>query len=370
MIPTLALNVDRHLLSAALPLLRDGAVGGVEWSFDAVYALPELPPWFAELLTAYAGAGRLVGHGIFFSVCAGEWRPQQQEYLDRLRQLASAYPFDHVTEHFGFMTGRDFHRGAPLAPPLNAASLRVGRDRLARLHDAAACRVGLENLALAYSAEDVYRQADFLDRLLGPTDGLLILDLHNLYCQAHNFGLELTRLVDAYPLHRVREIHLSGGSWEVQHNAPGGRVRRDTHDDRVPDAVYALLAYAIPRCPRLKYVVLEQLSPALRTEEAIMGYREDFKRLSTMLPFLPEGADQDTTSIPYASSSTQLGLPHIESELAAQQEELSCILEDSESLSQVTESLANSRLAASAWQIETWSPHMLETAWKIARKWK
>ena len=159
---------------------------------------------------------------VYYSVCNAAWTQVQADWLGQLSDWHRRYPLDHVTEHFGFMTGQDFHRGAPLSPPLSEATLRVGRDRLKRLQNACDRPVGLENLALAYRERDVREQGVFLDRLLEPVNGFILLDAHNLYCQSHNFGVPAVELCRAYSLKRVREVHISGGSWEKAVGAPGG----------------------------------------------------------------------------------------------------------------------------------------------------
>ncbi|WP_258049066.1 DUF692 family multinuclear iron-containing protein [Hymenobacter sp. NBH84] len=200
----IACNLDDHLLAAALPLLEAGQVEAVEWSFDTLFDGRQLPNWFAELLTAYGEQGRLIGHGVYFSLLSGRWTPEQAQWLEQLRLLAARFHFDHITEHFGSFTGQNFHTGAPLPVPYTAAILRLGQDRLLRIADACQCPVGLENLAFAYSLEEVQRHGEFLEKLLAPVNGFLILDLHNLYCQLHNFDLSTDSLLALYPLHRVR----------------------------------------------------------------------------------------------------------------------------------------------------------------------
>ena len=367
--PSLACNLDRHLLLAALPLLERGSVGGIEWSYDAVQQIDALPDWFDNLLTAFAREGRLVGHGIYYSVCSAYWTSEQQTYLDRLAKTARKFAFAHVTEHFGFLTGTDFHRGAPIAPPLTSATLRIGRDRLLRLRDAARCPVGLENLAFAYRADDVLRQYAFLDQLVEPVDGMLILDLHNLYCQLHNFSFDLETLLSHVPLQRVRELHISGGSWEAHPGAPASRVRRDTHDDRVPEEVFAILREVGPRCPNLRFVVLEQLGSALHTDEARLGFQSDFECVSRICSAIKR-EDSPRSRLPVTPAFPVTASPLCDPQLAAEQRELSDILETSASLSEVEDRLQRSRLAQSAWQIESWAPYMLDTAWKISRKWR
>ncbi|GAB2773782.1 uncharacterized protein (UPF0276 family) [Hymenobacter luteus] len=367
----LACNLDVDILSAALPLLAEGRVEALEWSFDALFWAGQIPDWFSELLRTYSASGRLLGHGVFFSLLSGRWSREQQQWLTQLRQLANQLPFAHITEHFGFFTGQNFHSGAPLPVPYTPVTLRLGQDRLSRLYEACQCPVGLENLAFAYALEEVKRHGEFLDKLLEPVNGFLILDLHNLYCQLHNFSISYEDLIDLYPLHRVREIHISGGSWEASALAPGQRVRRDTHDQGVPEEVFQLLQRTMPRCPHLRFVVLEQLGNSLRTEDSRARFRLDFGRMEALVQEHRAGltASADQAFLPLRPP--QPGPALEEPALHEQQQHLSRILETAPSVAEARQLLLASPLLASTdWNIEQWAPHMLETAVRIAQKWK
>lgn len=367
---SIACNLDRNILTTALPLFQSAQVQAVEWAFDSLYQQPEIPLWFESLLHTFADAGRLIGHGVYFSIFAGKWSTEQEQWLIDLEELARKYPFDHVTEHFGFMTGGDFHCGAPLSVPYTPTTLAIGQDRLRRIQQAAQCPVGLENLAFAYTPEEVWRQGDFLDRLLTPVNGFLILDLHNLYCQLHNFQLTFDNLIQAYPLERVREIHISGGSWEATKSAPEKPIRRDTHDDGVPEEVFQLLIKTLPLLPNLKYVVLEQLGFGLETVEQQNQFRQDFNRMQQIVEsFDPASTDAGLNAFE-PPESLPASRPAQSLELQKDQKILSYILEESDSLPEAQLALSESRLAKSAWQVEHWSPQMLETAMRIAQKWK
>lgn len=368
---SLACNLDASILLAAIPLFESEKVEAIEWSFDTVFRHDQLPEWFAELLRAFSREGRLIGHGVFFSLFSGKWTKDQQQWLDRLQTLATAYPFDHITEHFGFMTGADFHKGAPVPVPFTPATLALGRDRLQRIQHACNCPVGLENLAFAYSPEEVKRHGDFLDQLLGSINGFIILDLHNLYCQMHNFNLSPDELLAHYPLDRVREMHISGGSWHGSHAEPSRTIRRDTHDDAVPDEVFGMLQGTIGRCPNLKYVVLEQLGSGLDTEERRAAFRQDFLKMNRIV-------GQQNRRLTPAPVRTFLPpqpcvpapVPPEDPSLYAQQLQLSRILETAADYRHAQQLLGASDLARSGWKIEHWEPCMLETAMDIARKWK
>ena len=367
---SIACNLDPGILSAAYPLLESGKVDALEWSFDTLYAAKEIPDWFEELLTIYSQSNRLVGHGVFFSLFSGRWSAGQQAWLDALRQTRQRFNFDHITEHFGFMTGKDFHHGAPLSIPYTASTLAIGRDRLKRIQEAGACAVGLENLAFSYSLEEVKKHGDFLWELIEPVNGFNILDLHNLYCQMHNFSVEYSEIIKAYPLDRVREIHISGGSWDAVQVPASKIVRRDTHDGAVPEEVFRLLELTIAVCPQLKYIVLEQIGTGLLTAESQLAFQQDFNWLKEIIANREEKNAGILCNF-FLPIMPNVPGPVVEDEqLYQQQFELSRILENAASYTFAMEQLRSSSLANSAWGLEHWAPYMLETARRIAYTWK
>ena len=364
-----ACNLDANILAACLPLMEESRIEAIEWSFDALYKVKEVPSWFQELLTAFSNEKRLIGHGVFFSLFSGKWLPEQDKWLKHLEQTAAAFHFDHITEHFGFMTGKDFHHGAPLNIPYSTTTLNIGRDRLKRIYEVCRRPVGLENLAFSYSLDEVKRHGAFLEQLLEPVNGFIILDLHNLYCQLRNFDVTFEEMIALYPLDRVREIHISGGSWEDSAAAPTRSIRRDTHDDAVPPEVFHLLEMTIPQCPHLKYVVMEQLGNGLETETSRQCFYNDFLQMQEIIQHNSNENDIELTS-PFLPLQPLSAGPAVEDmKLYQQQLELSAIFESSASYTAAIQALSNSSLANSDWKIEQWEPHMIETAVKIAQKW-
>jgi uncharacterized protein len=369
LIPSVACNLDVDILNAALPLFAESRVGAIEWAFDALYNVEEIPEWFTDLLQAYNKEGRLIGHGVFFSLFCGRWTIDQQKWLDDLKQLSNKYHFDHITEHFGFMTGASFHNGAPLNIPYSETTLAIGRDRLARISDACRCPVGLENLAFSYTIDEIKRHGEFLARLIEPINGFIILDLHNLYCQLHNFSVDFEDVINLYPLDRVREIHISGGSWEDS-IITGRRIRRDTHDDSVPAEVFELLEMTIKKCHNLKYIVMEQLGTGLKSSENKKAYYDDFLKMESIVKKNSKARSQSGGHSFLPIHPIQLDTIIEDEDFYQQQLELSSILESAVSYQDAARRLMASVLVNSSWKIEEWEPHMLETAIKIAQKWK
>lgn len=365
----IACNLDAHILQAAVPLFEMEKVEAIEWSFDSLFKVGAIPDWFTDLVKEFSDHNRLIGHGVYFSLFSGKWSQDQQNWLDQLRKLSGEFHFDHISEHFGFMTGADFHKGAPLGIPFNLSTLAIGQDRLARIQDACQCPVGLENLAFSYSYEEVRRHGDFLNQLVESINGFIILDLHNLYCQCHNFNINFEKMLSCYPLERVREIHISGGSWDI--GTEERPVRRDTHDEAVPEAVFKYLEKALPQCPNLKFVVMEQLGTALDSGERQYLFQQDFLQMDRIVKSFEDNSAPVPANSFLPLSKFPLNIEAVEDLLLAEQQmQLSAILENASSIDQALEMLNASDLKNSDWHIDQWQPHMLKTAMDIAQKWK
>jgi len=270
----LSLMLDDAFRDAAMPLFEAGKVGALEYGFELGWARPR-PAWAGGLLDFYGAQGRLWGHGVTYSPLSEDAPLRHGEWMAQVERDCAALQLQGVSEHYGFMGVDGVNVGAPLPPPPVPEVVEAGTAAMGALKRTLGLPVGLENLAMGLSPDDVEAQPRLLSQILDAVDGYLVLDLHNLWCQAVNFGVDPIALMDAYPLARTRVMHVSGGSWS-SHGAV--QLRRDTHDGRVPDPVFTLLAEALSRCTP-QVVLLEQLGPTLADSEGARGYRLDFERL-------------------------------------------------------------------------------------------
>ena len=278
----LSLMLEDDFLRASYPLFEAGQVDVLEWSFDTGWPPVIVPTWAEELLQFFSDAGRLVGHGVSYSALSAGTEDLQQTWLQLFAAEIERRRYRHVSEHFGFSSTRNFHQSAPLPVPLTPATLRLGRERLQQLADLARVPVGLENLAFAFSLRDVLDQGRFLEELLAPVNGFVVLDLHNLYCQALNFEQPFENLLSGYPLDRVHELLLAGGSWSLSTLAESIPIRRDTHDGPVPDELFAVLPEVLRRCPQVDTVILERMGGTLSPDDGDL-FRRDFLRLKEIV---------------------------------------------------------------------------------------
>jgi uncharacterized protein (UPF0276 family) len=201
----------------------------------------------------------IVVHGIELSIgSAAGWNAG---YLDMLDRFQEQWPFLWHSEHLSYQTipgqsGRPTSIGTPLPLP--------GSDEAAHLVGGRAAAIG-RRYGVPFLLEN---PAHYLHNLpyespIGDEIGLMaaitrygrcgqLLDLHNLYCNAVNHGFDAFAAIDRIRLDRVIEIHLAGGRRDR-----GFWV--DAHDSLVPDPVWRLLDYALPRCPNVAGLVFELL---------------------------------------------------------------------------------------------------------------
>lgn len=272
---------------AATELILNDQVDVLECTFDARWQLVDeisisdyqYPDWYQSLIQVYSDENSLLGHGIMLSPLSAKTSPRQLRWLEKLERECAERNYLHVSEHFGFFEADGFIDGAPLPVPHTKEAVEIGRSMLKNMAQSSNKDVGLENLALAFSKTEAQEQGAFLNNLLDKQNNFLLLDLHNIFCQIANFNLNAKDHLSLYPLHKVREIHLSGGSYSKSWSGKRDAIRRDTHDGPVPAEVFVLLDLALTMCPNLEFVILERLGNTMDGEDDYAQFRADYKRM-------------------------------------------------------------------------------------------
>lgn len=186
-------------------------------------------------------------------------RPRQRRWHERLAADHARFGFRWLSDHLAVtsLAGEATTLPLPLlARPEVAAQVRA---RLAALQEFVP-DVAVENTAHYFTLADPLAEVDLIAGVLELPRAHLLLDLHNLSHNAETFGFDPRAYLDRLDLRRVLEIHVSGGSRSDPAWLPSRRsVRLDSHDDAVPEPVWALLEDVLPRCPELRGVTLERM---------------------------------------------------------------------------------------------------------------
>lgn len=204
-----------------------------------------------ELLTDQYPA---VAHGIGLSIASAS-----SFDVPHLRQLARwhrRFGFRWISEHLGAMriqteASADHHAGLAIPLPWDEELLTMLCERLAIAQDILGCQLLLENGVVHTPVPDPdMSEVQFLNELCARSGCALLLDLHNLYVNAVNLGLDATAFIDALDCRNVREFHVAGG------NRLYG-VYLDSHAGACPSEVWRLLAHALPRCEHVEGITFE-----------------------------------------------------------------------------------------------------------------
>lgn len=365
--PLVGLSImhEPEFLQASLPLFQSSQVDVIEWSFDTIRYEKYKPKWLHQLLTEYSRNKRLIGHGVRYSLFDAKWGRRQTVWLNQLKKEVKKYRYNHISEHFGFMSSADFHKGAPLPVPLNKNTLQIGINRLRKLQEASQLPVGIENLAFSFCLDDVKKQGEFINRLISPVKGFVILDLHNVYCQAINFNVDIKEIIAFYPLHKVKEIHISGGSWQKSVYAKNIKsVRRDTHDEKVPADLFAILEWALKKCPYLEYVIFERLGHTLTDVKEQEQFRKDFLKIKKIV-----SESQTNFSKKTILPKAKINYPVFTDKLLFRQQQIILkTLKENKNPYRAIDELQNNTLL-NKWHISDWNPSMVETAISLIEKW-
>jgi uncharacterized protein (UPF0276 family) len=219
------------------------------------------PDLLADALDACASRP-LVAHGLGLSI--GSATGWNESYLDILDDLHALRPFPWHSEHLGYLlttqpNGRALHTGIPLPLPFTDEALDLLVPRARALCQRYGVPFLLENLTYYLPGLPADRGRDevaFLNELTERSGCWLLLDLYNFYCNAVNFGFDPYEALARLRLDRVVEIHLAGGT---THDG----FLLDVHSDFVPEPVWKLLDFVIPKAPNLCGIVYELLEQAV-----------------------------------------------------------------------------------------------------------
>jgi len=365
----LSISPSEDFRAAALPLFERELVDALEWNVDMGWSAGGLLDWVRALVDAYGAAGRLYAHGVELSLMSARLTPRHERWLADLATEVRSRRYVHLTEHFGFMTAGSFTGGTPMPLPRSDALVALVRERLGRLHDVAQVPVGLENLAFALGPRDVEEQPELLEQFLAPVDGFLLLDAHNLWCQAVNFGADPLALLARYPLERVRELHVAGGAWSHPRSDPQKRAfRRDTHEDLVPEDVFPIVEQAVRRCPALEVIILERTDHSLESDAAIARWQGDFMRLREIVAMAGPAEAPPPTRVPEVSVAAASDADV--SALDAYQAALLETLYDSEDAAAAVDALSERReMKPFASYVATFEPRAVETGMELLWRW-
>lgn len=181
----------------------------------------------------------IVLHGLGLSI--GTAGPLDLAYVDCIRRLARRLDARAYSEHLSFTRAGGMETGALLPIPRTRAALTVVSENVVRVQDRLGKQLLLENVAAYFDYADAeMSEPEFVSALVARTGCGLLLDVHNVYVNATNFGFDPYAYLRELPAGAVRQMHIAGGE-DV------GGIYVDSHATPVCDTVWTLCAVALER---------------------------------------------------------------------------------------------------------------------------
>jgi len=195
-------------------------------------------------------------HALKLSV--GSPDPPGRSYLEALQAIVEENNAASVSDHLGFT--RDGEGGVEMGPvalmPLTPVALDVtcrNIEHVMRYFDP--LHFYLENIAYLYQFVGSLSEADFLSRVLAKTGCGWLLDVTNVYANAHNFNFDPYRFIEeVMPSASRVQMHLAGGFFDEQVG-----MYIDSHSHPIPAEVWDLYRFALEQAgQRLDAVFIER----------------------------------------------------------------------------------------------------------------
>lgn len=192
----------------------------------------------------------VVAHGTDVSVGSAE--PPAEGYVARVERFVKRFPAGEYSEHLTCTRAGREHVNAFIAIPftdLGVAATVANARRLAR-------RVGLpfllENVCYHFAIPGAtMREEEFLKRVVMDVDCGILLDLTNVYINAHNHRYDPRAFIKALPPERILHVHFCG----VLVAEDGYFL--DTHSEITPREVWQLMDETLATTD-LRAVILER----------------------------------------------------------------------------------------------------------------
>jgi uncharacterized protein (UPF0276 family) len=182
-------------------------------------------------------------HGVSMSL--GADTPPSRSYLSSLRELIQEIEPIVVSDHLSFSKVREqfFYDLLPLRFDDSTLSRLVEHIDFAQNTLGRTILIENPSQYIRY-AYQIMEECDFITELCQRTGCGLLLDLNNLYVNAHNIGLDPQSYLKKIPQDMVGQFHLAG-------HTVTDHILIDTHSSLVCDGVWELYDYASRRWPEV-----------------------------------------------------------------------------------------------------------------------
>jgi uncharacterized protein (UPF0276 family) len=198
----------------------------------------------------------IVLHGLGLSMASTS--PVDRKRLEKMARLVDRLQPESWSEHLAFVRGGDIEIGHLAAPPRTSTTVDSTVANLAAARAVVGSAPLMENIATLIDPPASDRdEPAWLCQILDASGAGLLLDLHNLYANSINFGLDPEEFLRRLPVEQIHAVHIAGGKW-IDNGDPRHCRILDDHLHDPPGPVYDLLTALAALAPNPLTVILER----------------------------------------------------------------------------------------------------------------
>ena len=187
----------------------------------------------------------LVLHGVGLSI--GTDVPLDEEYLDSVCEAIEDLKVPSYSEHLAWtkVPGIDLANLLPVPKTRAVADMLI--PKIEKVQARLPVPFSLENISYVFDFPDAeMSDAEFFNLLFRETGVGMLLDVENLFVNAHNHGIDPRAFLDELPESVVTGVHAAGGPL-VRRPYLDEPFYADNHSRQVPEQALDLLGYALCR---------------------------------------------------------------------------------------------------------------------------
>ncbi|HQX27109.1 MAG TPA: DUF692 domain-containing protein [Alphaproteobacteria bacterium] len=182
-------------------------------------------------------------HGVGLSL--GSTDPVSETHLQSFKELIEIFQPFNVSDHASWSASGNAHLNDLLPLPYTHETLDTLCLNITRTQEFLGRKILVENPSTYVAfAENDMTEYQFMNRAAEMTGCGLLLDINNIYVQAHNHGYDAWEYIENINTRHVGEMHLAGHS---EHKTTGKTILIDTHNRPVRGEVWDLYEFAVRR---------------------------------------------------------------------------------------------------------------------------
>lgn len=201
-------------------------------------------------------------HAIGLSL--GSAHPVNEDHLRQFKELIDIFEPFHVSDHASWSASGNAHLNDLLPLPYTQETLNALCDNIDRTQEYFGRQILVENPSTYIAfAENEMSEYEFMNAAVQKTGCKILLDINNIYVQAHNHGYNPAEYIAGIKTEHVGEMHLAG---HIEQEVGDGIILIDSHSRPVRYEVWDLYEDAVRRFGNIPTLIeWDQDFPSLET---------------------------------------------------------------------------------------------------------